>query len=302
MLFQQLREQLAAERTEKSLLDNRLKHYIYAYGNEEHDGSREELERELVATRMQYKHTRDDYERRINNITKTHGKQCNHLCHEVIEINRENIRLRQQLAENQSKAATNGWSSRFLDHISFWKSPRREYSVVWSLHRLLFAVFVFVVCTYFRSTSMATGKRVIMANSSSNVIDEGNTSSVDTHVSFLPEVVGVETESSSGNSTCFVQPRNKTIQEHRLEPSRQKAEDKGIVCRLRRRVLSWLRRRIARIGVRIKRHLRKTATGMQILHSKSFAKGLDDNMECRLHNRSKSSTGNGRSNEQREHL
>eukprot|EP00339_Tiarina_fusa_P022354 CAMPEP_0117025686 /NCGR_PEP_ID=MMETSP0472-20121206/18955_1 /TAXON_ID=693140 ORGANISM="Tiarina fusus, Strain LIS" /NCGR_SAMPLE_ID=MMETSP0472 /ASSEMBLY_ACC=CAM_ASM_000603 /LENGTH=654 /DNA_ID=CAMNT_0004732481 /DNA_START=215 /DNA_END=2179 /DNA_ORIENTATION=+ len=155
-VIDKLREQLVVERTEKSLLDSRLQHYVYAYGEDKAD-TREELERELAEARKLREDTCAEYEARIQKMNKSHAKQCEDICREVIETNRENIRLKQQVADLTS-AGTKGSSTsaaairrRSMKRRASWKALKRNKGLQM---RLLFAVLVFAGCAYFHSSAI----------------------------------------------------------------------------------------------------------------------------------------------------
>jgi hypothetical protein len=143
------------ERTEKSLLDSRLQHYVYAYGEDKASDTREELEKELAEARKLREITCADYENRIKKMNKSHAKQCEDLCREVIDTNRENIRLKQQLADLTNGTTT---TTNITTAIRRRSNTRRYSSWKASLKRnkglqlrLLLAIFVFAGCVFFQS-------------------------------------------------------------------------------------------------------------------------------------------------------
>jgi predicted transcriptional regulator len=61
--------------------------------------SHEDLARTLAEADAVYKSTCDEHDRRIRELSRTHAKQCEDLCREVIQANQDGIRLARELNE-----------------------------------------------------------------------------------------------------------------------------------------------------------------------------------------------------------
>jgi hypothetical protein len=94
-------------RAERTALEQRLDRFL----DNERDRnigetpSREELEEALVLARQQHEMSDLDHERRVKELKQIHAAQCEALCREIVQANRETARL-QNLLEKESQGRT----------------------------------------------------------------------------------------------------------------------------------------------------------------------------------------------------
>lgn len=99
----QLKNDLEVQRTEKLMVERQLKQYEQNC-DEERDTTLQDLEKDLRETRIHFEGICEGYEKRISDIKASHAVQCADLCREVVEVNKENARLRKLLEEQAAKA------------------------------------------------------------------------------------------------------------------------------------------------------------------------------------------------------
>ena len=87
-------------RAERSLLEQRLQHQLRASNVEstETGETRRDLEKSLQEIQALYKSAVLEHEDRIMEINKSHAKQCEQLCREVVLANQEAARLQKTLS------------------------------------------------------------------------------------------------------------------------------------------------------------------------------------------------------------
>jgi hypothetical protein len=261
-VFQKLTGELVVERTEKSLLGHRLQHYVYAYGEDRAD-TREELEKELLEARKLHEATCADYEGRIKKINKSHGKQCGDICSEVIDTNRENIRLKQQLADHRDGGATTiRRRSRNARRSSSWKLRKNNGMPL----RLLLAVFIFAGCAFFKSSGILARYGTASSHTPDIFLVEGANSSV--VIPFRSEELMESSEiestfTSNASDTMCVAPQTDfevALSSESIQEVQETSNDEAPAKKspLRKRTRAWLRKRVAKLGSRMKSRFVKT--------------------------------------------
>lgn len=100
----QLQDEVRDVQKKLALVQQELDHQI-ARNQTQKAQSNEDLARALAEADAVYKSTCDEHDRRIRELSKTHAKQCEDLCREVIQANQEAIRLAKEL--NEVKEGTN---------------------------------------------------------------------------------------------------------------------------------------------------------------------------------------------------
>jgi hypothetical protein len=94
----QMKNELRSARADVALLETELKSEIFLNRETKLD-SKKDYARTIAEAQVVYNHTVSEHDRRISHISKTHAKQCEELCREVIEANQETVRLRRKLKE-----------------------------------------------------------------------------------------------------------------------------------------------------------------------------------------------------------
>lgn len=103
----QLEDELQVARSERELLEQRLDAYM-EYSKKRKDGWREALNLASEAVEEKYKTACLGHELKIQEINRLHAEQCDQLCREVINANREAVCLRKRIAEMSSIVGVHG--------------------------------------------------------------------------------------------------------------------------------------------------------------------------------------------------
>lgn len=222
----------------------------------------QELEREILESQKQRDGIRKDYESRISEIKKTNAQQCNDLCQEVIEANREIARLRKELADQSTR--------------------NKSLSL-----REVFETVVFLGCAFFRSTRSGIisrqgvhtpTNRILLRGSNvreTNALAPADSGSETGFFSVnsqndsiaIKSVISVEEEELSdldvgdfpGELDAEIEAETNSIGAIHYSQEQDEAalsvHEKCIPKSTRG--ISWVRRRIAKLGSKIKRHTRR---------------------------------------------
>jgi hypothetical protein len=105
--FCQLEDELEVARSERALLEKRLDTYMQ-YSKKRKDESREALKFALAEAAEKHKTSCFEHELRVQEMNRSHAEQSEQLCREVIEANREVVRLQKKIAEMNTAAGLRG--------------------------------------------------------------------------------------------------------------------------------------------------------------------------------------------------
>jgi hypothetical protein len=103
----QLKDELRSKKAAIALLQTELKNERFLNKENKLD-SKKDYERSVEEAQVVYARSIEEHDTRISDISKTHAKQCEELCREVIEANREAARLRRELRKLNSGANADG--------------------------------------------------------------------------------------------------------------------------------------------------------------------------------------------------
>lgn len=99
----QLKDEVRSARVDIALLKTKLQHETFLNKETKLD-SKKDHARSIEEAQVVYDHTVSEHDHRISEIGKTHAKQCEELCKEVIEANQDAARLRRKLKELNTDA------------------------------------------------------------------------------------------------------------------------------------------------------------------------------------------------------
>lgn len=121
-------------RSERTLLEQRLDRQLeYETGRQLGTSSREELEEALFIARERYETVCQEHQSRVQELNRAHAAQCDQLCGEIVQANRETVRLQRRLAAmtggTSPAAAGGGWEMDMVGPPYALRSPAGKANV-----------------------------------------------------------------------------------------------------------------------------------------------------------------------------